>query len=169
MDPKVKLIQIANAFVGTLEKGYNKGPLIEEFQKAVDGVASGEPYCAGFARFCINKVDKELGIKTWLYNTEFSLALWDKSPKEARVKPPIPGSIIIWQFFKFDKPQMSGHVGIVTAVHSKDGIIRVDTIEGNTSRGDGINREGDGVWARNRSITGDASMRVLGFLNPWKY
>jgi hypothetical protein len=44
------------------------------------------------------------------------------------------------------------------------------SVEGNTSDGTGINRDGDGVYERMRHIVSGAGvMRHLGFLDPWAY
>ena len=159
------LIPTAQKFVGVKEKtGNNDGPEIEMFQKFVDGVAQGEPYCCAFVQYCVGQVDKQLGTKTVLFKTESCMTLWDKTPTKARLQAPERGCVVIWQFIKDGKPTTSGHAGIVTNVTSTNAF---DTVEGNTSDGSGINREGDGVYARTRLTQGSPTMKVVGFLRPW--
>lgn len=153
------LVEVAKRYIGTKESGGdNKGAQVEAFQKAVDGKAQGEAWCMAFVQFCINKVEEETNetLKSKIFKSEHCLTVWNKTPVEQRLKVPEPGCLIVWQFGK----TASGHVGIVTAV----GPTKVDTIEGNTGDGQGVVREGDGVYARKRSRTGTSDMKVLGFL-----
>lgn len=157
--PSKKLVEIAKKYIGTKEEGGdNKGKQIEEFQKAVDGKAQGEAWCMAFVQFCIKEVEKLSGglIKSEIFKSEHCMTVWNNTPKEQRLTTPEVGCLILWQF----AGTSNGHVGIVTNV----GPTRVDTIEGNTGDGQGVVREGDGVYARNRSKTGDAKMKVVGFL-----
>jgi len=55
------------------------------------------------------------------------------------------------------------HIGIVKEVLSHDFVL---TIEGNTSPGAGIQREGDGVTSNAGDESLDRSMRTLGYLLP---
>jgi len=57
------LVEEALKWVGTMEKGGdNKGPEVEEFQKAVDGKAQKEPWCMAYVQFCIKKVEEKLSL-----------------------------------------------------------------------------------------------------------
>jgi uncharacterized protein (TIGR02594 family) len=153
----VSLIEVAQKYVGVKEKGGdNKGPEVEQFQKAVDGKAAGEPWCMAFVQFCINVVEAATKQKSKIFESEHCLTVWNKTPVEQRLKEPVPGCLVIWQF----GDTSNGHVGIVTAVFKNS----IHTIEGNTGDGKGVVREGDGVYARNRSRVGSDKMKVLGYL-----
>jgi hypothetical protein len=160
-----KLCGIASKLVGVKESGKNKGKMVEEFQKAVDGKAQGEPWCMSFVQYCIKKTDEFGGISSWIFKTEHVLTCWNKSPKEARLSKPEVGAIVIWNYYKNGKPTASGHTGIVEKIIDNKTMI---TIEGNTSDGIGINREGDGVYRRKRLIGNSGSFVLLGYLKPWK-
>ncbi len=151
------LIAEAKKWIGTKEsQGDNKGPDVEEFQKAVDGVAAGEPWCMAFVQFCLKKIGG-----SELFQSEHCLTVWNKTPVEHRRKHPVPGVVVIWRM----KGTLSGHAGIVTRVNGE--LMR--TIEGNTGPGAGVVREGDGVYEKSRSSypTKHAKMELLGFLWPW--
>lgn len=150
------LVEVAKRFIGVKEKGDNRGPEVEAFQKALDGKAAGEPWCMAFVQYCILEVEKARNTKSKVSKSEHCLTVWNKSPKELRLKEPEVGCLIIWQFGNTS----SGHVGIVTKVNKNT----VETVEGNTGDGSGVVREGDGVYARRRSKLGSQKMKVLGYL-----
>lgn len=151
------LIEFAKQYIGTKESGGdNKGELIVLFQKALDGKAAGEPWCMAFTQYCIMEVEKIQNIKSKIYRSEHCLTVWNKSPKELRLKEPEVGCLIIWQY----GDTINGHVGIVTKVNKNT----VETVEGNTGNGSGVVREGDGVYARKRSKLGSEKMKVVGYL-----
>lgn len=163
-------------WVGTTELGgENRGQLVEIFQKAVDGRASGEPWCMAFTQFCAKQIDQQYdyinqassGLRSCLYPSEHVLTTWNNTPKEARLLAPQAGTLILWQWYKNGKATASGHVGIVTEVID-DELVR--TVEGNTSNPDDkIVREGDGVFSKRRKFKDDkGSFRVLGFLDIWR-
>lgn len=155
------------------EKGPNKGPEVERFQKAVDGKASGEPWCCSFVWFCILETEKAHkarfaeDIGSWLFKTEHCLTMWNLSPKESKLTAPVAGSIIVWQHLSPEGKQTAkGHVGIVSRVIDKTFI---ETIEGNTSNDSVVQDEGDGVYLLKRNYKQQSgSKRVVGFLKPWK-
>lgn len=164
----------AKRWVGLTELGGdNRGQVVEMFQKAVDGKASGEAWCLSFVQFCIKQVDvlwdemtlQTSGMRSRLYPTEHVLTCWNQSPKEHRLTKPEPGCLILWNHTKDGKPTSLGHAGIVIEVNS-DGTCK--TVEGNTGDGAGVVREGDGVYKKNRKWDQPAgSMVVLGFLKVW--
>ena len=167
-----KLVEVASKYVGVKEIGDNRGEMVEKFQKAVDGKAQGESWCLSYVFYCIKEVDSafdELAMQTLkerhtLFETEHCITLWDKN-KDKRIDKPFPGCLIVWQFYKDNKPTSLGHVGIVKEVVGE----KVKTIEGNTSSSESVDREGGGVFEKLRRIKVDEGpMRVLGFINPWK-
>lgn len=167
------LIAEAEAWLGVSEQGgNNRGQVIEIFQKTVDNRAVGEPWCMGFVQYCLMKADKftnkildydlEDKYLNQLFKTEHCVTCWLKSPVECRLDGPEVGSIVIWQ----KRGSMSGHTGLVVTVDRTNGFIW--TIEGNTGPMDKeINREGDGVYLKKRSLTPAGSLQIKGFLNPW--
>jgi len=167
MDKSTKLIEIAKSYIGTKESGGdNKGPQVEEFQKAI-GKAESESWCVSFVQHCVKKVDAELGGEAnKLSQTELVLKLWNDG-KELRIEKPEPGCLMLWEHYKDSKKTGLGHAGIVTSV-SHDGTT-VITVEGNTSDGSGIDRNGDGVYSRQRNVVSSttSTMKVLGFMRPW--
>lgn len=155
-----RLSEIAKSYLGTLEEGANKGHQVELFQRCVDGKAQGEPWCMAFVQFCLNAVESELGHRSNLYSSEHCLTVWEKTPQELRSKVPLVGSVVLWR----KKGTTQGHTGVVTEVLTP-GSFR--TAEGNTNDGSGINRDGDGVYARVRTGLGTGDFEVLGFLDPF--
>lgn len=152
------LIDIAKKYIGTKEQGGdNRGPLVEMFQKAVNGKAERESWCMCFVQYCILQLEIQNNVKSKVFKSEHCLTVWNKSPKELRLKEPQVGCLIIWQFAN----SISGHVGIVTKVNKAT----VETIEGNTSGSSvSVVREGDEVAAKVRSKTGSKAMKVIGYL-----
>jgi uncharacterized protein (TIGR02594 family) len=152
------LIIECNKWIGIHEiGGNNNGPDIEKFQKAVDGKASGEPWCMAFVQFCIMQIEKQLDINSNIFNSEHCLTTWTKSPESMRLINPIPGCIIIWQHGNTS----NGHTGFITGINAAGKLL---TVEGNTSDENGINRDGDGVYARVRNKNGDGDMKIKGYL-----
>jgi uncharacterized protein (TIGR02594 family) len=158
----LKLIEEAKKWIGTKEdksKGDNKGKEVEMFQRAVDGVAAGEPWCMAFVQFCIKKIEEQYKIQCLVFKSEHCMTVFSKSQQKI-VKKPQAGDLVIWRFGN----TMNGHVGIIENVLS-DG--RLQTIEGNTSDSQSVDRNGDGVFRKNRSATGSDSMKVVGFIRPF--
>ena len=141
---------------------------MRRFQSAI-GKAVGEAWCLSFGQFCVIETDRHID-EVWLqslpphglFPTEHCVTLWKKS--QHLVCDPRPGSIILWQKWKNGKPTQSGHAGVVVEVLDH---ATVKTVEGNTGGGPGVNREGDVVAEKTRSLNGKGSMRVLGCLGPW--
>lgn len=153
------LVKKAQSFIGVREEGNNKGKWVEIFQKAVDGKASQESWCMGFVQYILKEIEKETKESSGIFSSEHCMTVWAKTPDDRKLKKPEVGCIVIWNFVGTS----SGHAGIVTRVAGD----RMDTIEGNTGDGKGVVREGDGVYARNRSHGGDSKMKVVGFLKPF--
>jgi len=115
--------------------------------------------CMAFVQWAIKQVEAEFGIKSPLFKSEHCLTVWNKTPVENRLKEPIPGAVMIWRHGN----TINGHTGIVTKVTANN----VYTVEGNTSDGKGVNRNGDGVYARVRSRVGSGAMKVVGWIDPF--
>lgn len=160
----------AKRWVRFVEKGgQNKGQVVEAFQKAVDGRAHGEPWCMSFVQYCLMQTDflvdemfaQSLGHRTIIHKTEHCMTAWKHSP--IRVDVPVVGSVMIWQ----KGSTSAGHCGIVVGLDADDKD-HVYTVEGNTGPQDVVNREGDGVFLKKRSLTSGYTMKVKGFLIPWR-
>lgn len=151
----------ATEYIGTIESGGdNSGPLVELFQKAVDGKAQKESWCLSFVQYVL----KSVSASSKLYPTEHCMTAWNKTPVACRLLSPVPGCVVIWQYYdKRGKPTAAGHCGIVTRVHP-DGF---DSIEGNTGPGTEVVREGDGVYPKRRFFAGTKKMKIVGYINPW--
>lgn len=160
------VIDEAQQYVFVREKGGpNKGPEVEMFQKAVDGVASGEPWCMCFVQYVLKKIEKLYNISFRILSSEHCMTVWNKTPKELRLAQPVAGCLGICQHYSYNKEKKvweattSGHVFFVKKVNGD----HVYTLEGNTN--DGGSREGDGVYERLRAAwKKDGSLRTVGYL-----
>jgi hypothetical protein len=164
-----ELVAVAKSFVGTREETTNWSPVIEMFQKEINGRAEREPWCCCFVQYCVRETDRRIGIQTCVFPTESVVELWKRTPLWARTDDPFPGCLMLWWHFKDGKPTGAGHIGIMEAV-DRGRAVRYRTIEGNTGPdlSDGtVNRDGDGVFERYRNPVGSPSMRVLGYIDPW--
>ncbi len=184
LSPHNRLISLAKLFVGVREAGGdNCGPLIEMFQKHVDGIARQDPYCMAFVQWACSFVDSEImpEFPSWpehrLHKSENCMQVWERSPVSCRRTKPEPGLIAVWQHWKIIKdaagrvrtqfPTFKGHTGVVIGVPA---INLIDTVEANTSgpKGpDGIVRDGDGIFLKRRTLSSEGSMRLVGFIDPW--
>lgn len=144
--------------------GANRGKEVEEFQRAVDGKASGEAWCMCFVQFCVKKAEEALNRHSDIARSEHCLTVWNNTPIIMRRRKPAPGLIVIW---KHDGTS-NGHTGIITHV-DPNGIM--NTVEGNTGGGataqSAVVREGDGVYRRARSVNGSGSMKIVGYIDPF--
>lgn len=173
--PRAKLLALAwlaRQWVGFREEGgANKGFAVERFQRAVDGKAQGEPWCLAFVMYCLASVDDlfesmaQLSLPGHaLYHSEHVMTCWARSPVKARVADPEVGALAIWEHHSHGKATGSGHCGVVVELLGEG---RFRAVEGNTSEPGGDQREGDGVWLKERGIDGLPSLRLIGFLRPW--
>lgn len=148
----------AKSQIGVREQGYNDGPQIREYQKAVDGKAQKESYCMGFVQWNAKRIAAKYGLKNPMFPSELCTAVWDHTPAKYRLKPgqAIRGSVFIQ---KVRGNSIKGHTGINTG----SGSVQWPTIEGNTDASG--SREGDGVYATTRMVTGTATKEVLGHID----
>lgn len=160
LDPHSFLSYFALGYIGVTElTGHNDGPFVEMFQGAVDGVAQGEPWCMCFVQFCVQQVGQQYGLQSPLAASEHVLTTWNNS-QALRVEQAFPGAVVCWQ----REGTTNGHAGIVTGVQNGN----FTTVEGNTSGGAGLNRDGEGVYEKIRSFSGEPGFILLGFLDPFK-
>lgn len=158
LNPNLELINVARCFLGVHEEGGdNRGPMVERFQAAVNGKPNGEPWCMAFVQFCVQEVERSMGLRSNIFRSESCWEVWQKSPKLMRRTKPSPGYIIIWNRLG----TLLGHTGIISGMRSPEVMM---TIEGNTSPGFGIEREGDGVYEKLRGLRGTMLFVPLGYL-----
>lgn len=158
-DIYANLIKEAQRWIGTKEKGgENKGTEVEAFQRASGGTPVGQPWCAAFMCFCMEAVKGDS--KPACYESQHVLTFWNHTDARLKHSTPQPGFFIVWNFVG----TTSGHMGVVSDVIDTN---YAHTVEGNTSNQSAVDREGDGVYPRVRSIKGSAKMKVLGFIDPW--
>jgi hypothetical protein len=161
MNPREFLAQFGLSFVGVTEQtGNNDGPYVEMFQRWTDGVAAHEPWCMAFAQFCVGNAAQQFGLISPLPASEHVLTVWNNS-QHLVVFPPYVGCLALWQH----PGTTNGHTGIVTGVDEQNGVF--NTVEGNTSGGTGLNREGDGCYEKVRSMSGETNFVLLGFVDPF--
>jgi hypothetical protein len=139
--------------------GANRGPAVDRFCLALNDTIA-HAWCAAFVAFCVKEIEEKFGVKSQLSLSEHVLTMWKQSEKY-QSKFPQPGSIAIWKM----AGTSSGHCGIVVEVDPKGETFK--TIEGNTSDGTGLEREGDGVFLKTRRLNTVGNFKLMGFLKPF--
>jgi hypothetical protein len=151
--------------VGTLEVGNNGGKRVEGYLASV-GLRKGNPYCAAFLYWNMQRASENTGIPNILQRTGLANGQYNhlKNIGKRTDKPPQRGDIITWKY----RIGSSGHIGMVSRVIDWDkGII--ETIEANTSADnsspDGrLNKGKQGVFIKKRYIkTPLGQMNFRGF------
>lgn len=156
-----ELIKVAETYLGTTDGGTNSGATVEMFQRAVDGKAQKEPWCMAFVQFCVQQVQLNFSCTAVLFETEHCLTAWNRTPESHKFSVPAPGRIVVWRH----GTSSNGHTGIVTKVMDS---VHFETVEGNTAPGDGVvERDGDGVYRKTRSMKTIGTMSVVGFIEPF--
>lgn len=150
--------------VGIREQGgNNKGYLVEGIQETIGG-HSGEAWCMAIIQTCIGFSEHVCQTISDVFPSEHCLTVWEKTPKERRVKTfPKRGAVIIWQ----KGLSTSGHTGMFLEQYQKG---RMRCVEGNTEAGklgNEIVREGGGVYLTERSMKSTPTMKLLGFIKPF--
>lgn len=157
--PTAFMVSLAVLCAGIKEVGKdNCGPEVEMFQSVVSKPL-GQSWCLSFIQACIAYAEKAFNVASPLASTELVANLYDTAPIELKGGKAFPGAIAIWRH----EDTGEGHCGIVL------GLVQTGfyTIEGNTSDGTGIEREGDGVYVRYRPYGGQGKMKEVGFLRPF--
>lgn len=168
------LVEFARIFVGVKEVGgNNRGEFVSMFQKAVDGKAQGEAWCAAAVSYWIktstrilsDSLGADIAISSPLQLSESVCNFYFNNSEKYRLSKPQVGSLILWRRWANGKPTWQGHIGIVADIVNDD-VVR--TIEGNTSSDGPNQRDGDGVFLKSRSITRHyGSLRPLGFMKVY--
>lgn len=153
------LIDAARALIGVKESGGdNKGPVVSWMQGTC-GIAEGQPWCMALAQSCVAYAETYSGRISQLYAGEFVRSVWNNTPGILKRKVPERGVLTIWQMGN----TIRGHCNICVGV---SGDFQMG-VEGNTSDGKGMNRDGDGCFLRKRSIFSTDGFKILGYLKPF--
>lgn len=172
-----EVVDVATKYTYVREAtGHNDGPEIKRWL-GYFGLPEGNPYCAAFViGGCYKEASDNLGIQQPLPKMAKVSALYKatkKNPYKYKVIPAVRikqgiekltlADVIIWSHNKLPgNDNWNGHTGIV--------LIQLNTnyftsIEGNTSSGEaGSQRDGDGVFKRNRSLGIGTKFPVEGFI-----
>lgn len=142
-----RTLEIAITQIGVRERGRNKGPEVEIYQRAVPGCGPGDPYCACFVFWCFSQAAFELGVDNPCPRTSGALRMMRMSQIGYHVDIPEPGCLFFLDS-KGNDGVGAGHVGFVESIAGDSGLV---TIEANTNpRAPGLARDGDGVYRRTR-------------------
>lgn len=137
------------------EGGNNKGKIVELFQATV-GKPCAQAWCMDFVQSAIAYVEAKLGMLCPLPATEGTLFMADWARQNGKLHQyMLSDSLVIWKHLHGE----GGHVGYVLKAGDT-----LDTIEGNTGPGPGVEREGDGVYEKTRNPHANGDMVVLGFV-----
>lgn len=158
-----KHLTIAKSYIGIKEAtGHNDGEPVETFLRSV-GRKRGDSWCAAFVSYCLTKANiKDPKTRSGLARL-FKREKYIKAADVLRgIKIIESGSIVGWE----KGSTISGHIGFVSSNwKGQSG----NTIEGNTSSGEkGSQADGDGVYARKRSIMPANYFRICWFV-PVRY
>ncbi len=155
-------LDTALTYIGIQEIGSNEGPEVSAFLASV-GLNPGYAWCAAFVSFCFDAVEGiEMPVVRSARAQDFitSQSYTAKQVMHHRVDPTF-GWLAV--FKKGNGP--FGHVVFVIYWYGRCGV----TVEGNTSSGAfGNQRDGDGVWVRNRCIESGNPFRITHF-TPFRY
>jgi hypothetical protein len=133
------------------------------------GWKPGQPYCAGFdgavvylAAKC-SGLDPKRFIDIWTAHCMTNVRRFKKLGLLDPVSQPSVGALML---MKKQGPTDSGHAGVVCDIHGKFPDRMLATVEGNTSKGKaGSQREGDGIFIRQRNVTQNGTLITQGFVS----
>lgn len=151
-----EVLRVAALEVGVREQGgRNRGPRVDEYQRAVgiDPETAAGPWCAAFLFWCFAQAARNLGRPNPCPRTASCHGLWLRSPARARVEEEDVRPGCIWIA---NHGRGRGHAALVEAVG--EGLTLV-TLEGNTDPAG--SREGDGVYRRTDRTADGATLGLL--------
>lgn len=150
-------LSLAATFVGTTElTGQNDGPEIERFLGAVN-LKAGTPYCAAFVSYILDSTQVTQPTVRSALATNFITDQSISAKHVLRTGDAPYGSVIVWR----RGSTIFGHTGFLEDQTAPNEFV---TIEANTSPGErGSQRDGDGVWRRQRSIQPGNYFRITHF------
>lgn len=166
-----RIAEIAKSFLGMQEISGNMGFKDSRFEELMEdtGWQKGQAWCSYFCELVwkiayqetapdiipvIDKLFSAGAVKTYNRFKESGRFVVDKKPSK--------GAVAIWQTWKDNQPQWTGHAGIVIGVPSGNEVL---TIEGNTNSKGG--REGIEVAEKRRKLSFDAKNGLVlkGFIH----
>jgi len=136
--------------------GSNKGARIETYMASV-GLSDGYSWCAGLVRWAMDRAGVERpGVRS-AAATDYVTGRSIDATRVLRGAKKVPaGALAIWR----RGDTWRGHIGLVRRWQQQCG----QTVEGNTSPGDaGPQRDGQGVWPRERCIRPGSYFRIVAF------
>jgi hypothetical protein len=152
------ILNVALQEVGVTETppGSNEGSRIETYMEAV-GLSDGYPWCAGAMRWMMDQAKTDRPTVRSASATDYVTGSSIEATEVLRGTESVPsGALVIWR----RGDTWKGHIGVVHRWHQRCG----RTVEGNTSPGEsGPQRDGDGVWARQRCIWPGSYFRIIAF------
>jgi len=151
------VIDTAMSEVGEKEiEGPNEGPDIRKYMAAVN-LGDGYPWCAGMVRWAFDVVNRARPDVRSSAATDYVTGDSVPARKVVRGTEVVSaGALAIWR----RGDTWRGHIGIVRSWQQQCG----RTVEGNTSPGKaGPQRDGDGVWPRQRCIHPGSYFRIVEF------
>jgi len=161
-------LEIAKEQVGVQEepKGSNKGPMINEYLKAV-GLGPGYAWCAAFVYWCYAAAAKRVGVENAMVKTAGVYDCWNRSNNRKGVqkitKSEVVAGTAVLQAgdqFVMTYGRNKGHTGIIESITENEaGTIVLHTIEGNSNNSG--SREGYAVVRQTRLLSHKA---IQGFL-----
>lgn len=165
---RILLVELAKMYIGTREEGgNNKGAVVNLFQDTV-GAPMAQAWCMNFVQSMIALVEHFLGVKSSLIASEGCAQVWAAASTAQKVKKiPAAGAVIIWGKYSAKGKYLGGHTGLVDFCDGE----YFYGVEGNTESGIAKNaqvvRDGGGVYHTKRSMKGQGSMKLRGFLKPF--
>ncbi|GIV50580.1 MAG: hypothetical protein KatS3mg038_1101 [Candidatus Kapaibacterium sp.] len=144
-------LDTARNYLHVRETSPNCSRDIERFLRSV-GLPCGYAWCAAFVRYCLDAGRAVFPVRSAsarAYVTRKSVPVKHVAKGYRTIER---GWLAVWTHSQL----WTGHVGFV----ERPGTRVITTIEGNTSSGDGVNRDGDGVYRRTRTIPIVASTRL---------
>lgn len=156
-----EVVRIAQTQVGVRESGgRHRGPEVDEYIRSIglDPKVAPYPWCACFVFWIYKQAAIAVGGANPLPRRAVACHMWVDAFYMTR-QTPVPGSVFIHDADPAKSKALiyhKGHCGIVTGVQGD----QVLTIEGDTDASG--SREGTGVYARTRPLTGYA----LGYIVP---
>jgi hypothetical protein len=135
--------------LGVTENGYdNRGPIIEEYQRSTDAGVIGFPWCAALVSWSFRRS----GFDVSRIVHRASVGFFEQWARRMGflVDRPLRGDLFCWRIDSGDWPD---HIGHIERVLKLGPVFLLQTIEGNTSPGDGGSQDnGGGVYRRRRLI-----------------
>jgi len=148
---------LANLGVHEDPPGSNRGKYVDTYNTFV-GAPLGSAWCCSFLLFRLYHAAEELKLKTDVLKTGSVQQLFKWAEKEGRVyKQPVAGDVfVLW----FNNLRRYAHTGLIVDVIIEKGLVKILTVEGNTSATG--SREGTLVAKKTRTWTEEFRALRLG-------